>query len=283
MRAAPTRPARPDAAVAGLLRRYRGGGARVLAGAVRLHARLSAPRAGRQPRSHAVRTPGGDGRRRRRRCPCCLSLRRLHGPGPARARPLPPAPAGGGAGPCKAGRPRRVLVPAEESLFGFYARFGYRTVFTCRTETVPGGARRLAASRRSRRMAGRACASCSSMTAICPIRRSCCAGRKRSPGSSGAGLYRIETAMPSAAPRRSGTAKRCSCASCCRTARRPPPRWRTSSDAGRRPSARLAARSPSAWQNRSTERRSRSGPTSARRLSKAEHVPAPKFDGSGGQ
>ena len=30
-----------------------------------------------------------------------------------------------------------VLVPAEESLFGFYARFGYRTVFTCRTETVP--------------------------------------------------------------------------------------------------------------------------------------------------
>lgn len=36
-----------------------------------------------------------------------------------------------------------VLVPAEESLFGFYARFGYRTVFTCRTETVPGGARRL--------------------------------------------------------------------------------------------------------------------------------------------
>ena len=24
-----------------------------------------------------------------------------------------------------------VLVPAEESLFGFYARFGYRTVFTC--------------------------------------------------------------------------------------------------------------------------------------------------------
>lgn len=58
-------------------------------------------------------------------------------PGPARARPLPPALAGGGAGPCKAGRPRRVLVPAEESLFGFYARFGYRTVFTCRTETVP--------------------------------------------------------------------------------------------------------------------------------------------------
>ena len=30
-----------------------------------------------------------------------------------------------------------MLVPAEESLFGFYARFGYRTVFTCRTETVP--------------------------------------------------------------------------------------------------------------------------------------------------
>ena len=30
-----------------------------------------------------------------------------------------------------------MLVPAEESLFGFYTRFGYRTVFTCRTETVP--------------------------------------------------------------------------------------------------------------------------------------------------
>lgn len=49
---------RPDAAVAGLLRRSRGGGARLLAGPVRLHTRLSAPRAGRQPRCHAVRTPG---------------------------------------------------------------------------------------------------------------------------------------------------------------------------------------------------------------------------------
>ena len=173
-----------------------------------------------------------------------------------------------------------VLVPAEESLFGFYARFGYRTVFTCRTETVP---------------AARGDCSITPLTPdgwqslrelqlydICPIRRSCCAGRKRSPAAAGLAFTASRRAMPSAAPRRSGTAKRCSCASCCRTARRPPPRWRTSSDAGRRPSARLAARSPSAWQNRSTERRSRSGPTSARRLSKSEHVPAPNFDGSGG-
>lgn len=37
------------------------------------------------------------------------------------------------------GSPAAMLcaLPAEESLFGFYARFGYRTVFTCRTETVP--------------------------------------------------------------------------------------------------------------------------------------------------
>lgn len=175
-----------------------------------------------------------------------------------------------------------VLVPAEESLFGFYARFGYRTVFTCRTETVPA-----------------ARGDCS-ITPLTPdgwqsLRElqlydshlsyppELLRWQETISRSSGAGLYRIETAMPSAAPRRSGTAKRCSCASCCRTARRPPPHWRTGSDAGRRPSARLAARSPSAWQNRSTERRSRSGPTSARRLSKAEHVPAPKFDGSGGQ
>ena len=152
-----------------------------------------------------------------------------------------------------------VLVPAEESLFGFYTRFGYRTVFTCRT----------AASRRSRRTAGRACASCSSMTAICPIRRSCCAGRKRSPAAAGLAFTASRRAMPSAAPRRSGTAKRCSCASCCRTARRPPPHWRTSSAAGRPSSARRAARSPLVWLNRWMERRSRSGPTSARRLSKA--------------
>lgn len=176
-----------------------------------------------------------------------------------------------------------MLVPAEESLFGFYARFGYRTVFTCRTETVPA-----------------ARGDCS-ITPLTPdgwqsLRElqlydshlsyppELLRWQETISRSSGAGLYRIETGD----------------AVCCAAAERdgetllvrellpglPGGRRRAggpSSDAGRRPSARLAARSPSAWQNRSTERRSRSGPTSARRLSKAEHVPAPKFDGSGGQ
>ena len=158
-----------------------------------LHARLSAPRAGRQPRCHAVRAPGGAGRRRRRRCPCCLSLRRLHGPGPARARPLPPAPAGGGAGPQKAGRPRGRARPGRR-------RACSGSMHASATGPCsPAGLRRsrrraaTAALRRSRRMAGRACASCSSMIAICPIRRSCCAGQETISRSSGAGLYRIET------------------------------------------------------------------------------------------
>lgn len=92
---------------------------------------------GRQPRSHAVRAPGpelvgddGD-------AVLLLSLRRLHGPGPARAQPCRLLLQEAEQDLKRQGIRAAVLVPAEESLFGFYARFGYRTVFNCRTETVP--------------------------------------------------------------------------------------------------------------------------------------------------
>lgn len=89
-----------------------------------------------------------------------------------------------------------MLVPAEESLFGFYARFGYRTVFTCRTETVPAARGDCSITPLTPGWLAEPAPSCSSMTAICPIRRSCCAGRKRSPAAAGLAFTASRRAMP---------------------------------------------------------------------------------------